>query len=295
MPGAHLPLIVMQPVDTDIGHLLEHYELILLDAYGVLLDKQGALPGARELIVRLNNEHRPYYLLTNSASRLPEIFSAELHAIGLPIPEDRIITSGRLLSHYFAAHHLVGKSCAVLGPGNSAEYVRRAGGVVVPWHEEAEVVVLADQAGFPLLEGINGIVNLIIHRLDRDEPLELLLCNPDLIYPVAPGEVGITAGALALMIEGILDERYPGHGYRFHRLGKPHRPIFDFALDAHRGARAVMIGDQLATDILGAQRCGIDSALVMSGIARTDTCQQITPHFRLASLEQQVKNPADIA
>jgi ribonucleotide monophosphatase NagD (HAD superfamily) len=64
----------MPPVDTDIDHLLERYELILLDAYGVLLDKRGALPGARELISRLNSEQRPYYLLTNSASRLPEIF-----------------------------------------------------------------------------------------------------------------------------------------------------------------------------------------------------------------------------
>ena len=275
----------MPPVDTDIGHLLEHYELILLDAYGVLLDKQGALPGARELIARLNNEQRPYYLLTNSASRLPEIFSAELHAIGLPIPEERIITSGRLLSHYFAVHHLIGKSCVVLGPENSAEYVRRAGGVVVPWHEEAEVVVLADQAGFPLLEGINGIVNLIVRRLDRGEPLELLLCNPDLIYPVASDEIGITAGALALMIEGILDERYPDRGYRFHRLGKPHRPLFEYALNQHAGARAIMIGDQLATDILGAQRCGIDTALVMSGLARLESDSQVIPDFRLPSIK----------
>jgi HAD superfamily hydrolase (TIGR01450 family) len=277
----------MSPVDTDIDHLLERYELILLDAYGVLLDKRGALPGARELIGRLNSEQRPYYLLTNSASRLPEIFSAELHAIGLPIPEQRIITSGRLLSRHFAAHQLIGKPCVVLGPDNSAEYVRRAGGVVVSWHEEAEVVVLADQAGFPLLEGLNAIVNLIVRRRDRGEPIKLLLCNPDLIYPVASGEVGITAGALAIMIEGILAERYPGDTHRFHRLGKPHSPIFDYVLTGHGDKKAIMIGDQLATDILGAQRCGIDSALVMSGIARMDALQQVTPLFTLASLEQR--------
>ena len=120
------------PVDTDIDRLLERYEVILLDAYGVLLDKQGALPGASALIARLNREQRPYYLLTNSASHLPEIFSAELHAIGLPVPQEHIITSGQLLSNHFAVHRLIGKQCVVLGPDNSAEYVRRAGGVVGP-------------------------------------------------------------------------------------------------------------------------------------------------------------------
>jgi len=275
----------MSPVETDIDHLLERYELILLDAYGVLLDRQGALPGAQALIERLNSGQRPYYILTNSASRLPETFSADLCAMGLPVPEERIITSGRLLNHHFATRHLTGKRCAVLGPDNSAEYVRRAGGSVVTWHEDAEVVVLADQAGFPLLEGTNAIVNTILRRLDRGEPIELLLCNPDLIYPVAAGEVGITAGALALMIEGILNERYPEQAYRFIRLGKPYRPIFDAALNRHPLSRAVMIGDQLATDILGANRCGIASALVMSGVARLDSTSLTIPDFTLMTLE----------
>lgn len=278
------------PVDTDIDHLLERYELILLDAYGVLLDQQGALPGARELIARLNREQRPYYLLTNSASRLPETFAADLHAIGLPIPQQRIITSGRLLSHHFASAGLSGKRTAVLGPENSAEYVQRAGGVVVPWHEDAEVVVLSDQAGFPLLEGLNGIVNLIVRRLDREKPIELVLCNPDLIYPVAPGEFAITAGALAVMIEGILQERYPGMHCRFLRLGKPHSPIFQAALGACPPPRAVMIGDQPATDILGARRCGIASALVMSGVARLDDLSQAIPDYRLMSLTPRKPN-----
>ena len=144
--------------------------------------------------------------------------------------------------------------------------------------------MLADQAGFSLLEGINGIVNLILRRLDHGETIELLLCNPDLIYPVTAGQFGITAGALAMMIEGILDERYPGRSYRFHRLGKPHCPIFDYALKNHTDVQAIMIGDQLATDILGANRCGIDSALVMSGIARFNSTSRAIPDYRLTSL-----------
>ncbi|HEY0721835.1 MAG TPA: HAD-IIA family hydrolase [Gammaproteobacteria bacterium] len=278
-------MTTMPPVATDIEQLLGHYELLLLDAYGVLLDKQGPLPGARELIVRLNGEQRPYYILTNSASRLPENFAAELQAMGLPVPQERLITSGTLLAHHFAAHHLSGKPCLVLGPENSAEYVRRAGGVVMETCAEAEVVVLADQAGFPLLEGINCVLNLILRRLDQGKPIELLLCNPDLIYPVTQNEFGITAGALAQMLEAILRERYPGKAHHFIALGKPHRPMFAAALDAHPDKRALMIGDQLATDILGANRYGIDSVLVMSGVARQVSSPLATPDYLLATLE----------
>ncbi len=277
----------MSPIATDIEQLLGHFELFLLDAYGVLLDKQGPLPGARALLDRLNRAQRPYFILTNSASRLPESFAEELQAMGLAVPQERIITSGTLLARHFAAHRLSGKRCLVLGPENSAEYVRRAGGAVAMPGEEAEVVVLADQAGFPLLEGINYALNLILRRLDQDKPIELLLCNPDLIYPVTPHEFAITAGALAQMIEAILRERYPGSSHHFVALGKPHRPLFEAALGAYPGLRALMIGDQLATDILGANRCGIASALVMGGVARQTSSPQATPDYVLTTLESR--------
>lgn len=275
----------MPPVATNIDQLLSHYELVLLDAYGVLLDKQGPLPGAAALIARLNGEQRPYFILTNSASLLPEGLAAELNAMGLAVPAESILTSGRLLAHHFATHRLVGKPCLVLGLEHAAEYVHRAGGVVVEWQEEAEVVVLADQAGFPLLEGINAVLNRILHRLDHGKPVELLLCNPDLIYPVAHDQFGITAGALASLLEAILDERYPGTAHRFHALGKPHAPLFKAAIGAYPDKRALMIGDQLATDILGANRCCIASALVMSGVARQVSSPQAIPDYLLTSLE----------
>ncbi len=47
--------------------LVEKYSVLLFDAYGVLVDKVGALPGARELIAYLNRSGKRYYVLTNSA------------------------------------------------------------------------------------------------------------------------------------------------------------------------------------------------------------------------------------
>ena len=48
--------------------------------------------------------------------------------------------------------------------------------------------------------------------------------------------------------------------------GKPEVAIFEDALDALRPRAALMIGDRLDTDILGANRAGIPSLLVLTGI-----------------------------
>ena len=50
--------------------------------------------------------------------------------------------------------------------------------------------------------------------------------------------------------------------------GKPETPIFDEAVSRFGAHRPLFIGDRLDTDILGAQRAGIDSALVLTGIDR---------------------------
>jgi len=81
---------------------------------------------------RLNRRGKPYYVLTNDASKLAATAAARYRGYGLPLEADRIITSGALLAPYFAAHGLVGRRCAVLGAADSIAYVELAGEQVVP-------------------------------------------------------------------------------------------------------------------------------------------------------------------
>ena len=57
---------------TSLDALVETYDGFLIDAYGVLVDKNSAMPGARDLLARLDAAGRPWLVVTNSASRLPE-------------------------------------------------------------------------------------------------------------------------------------------------------------------------------------------------------------------------------
>ncbi len=268
--------------------LITDYSVILLDAYGVLVDMQGALPGAKNLIEKLNRIKKPYFILTNDASKLPQTSARLYRKFGLDIAPGRIITSGTLLKDYFKTNGLIDARCAVLGPEDSVRYVEAAGGQQVSEREGFDVLVLADEAGFPFLETIDAVLTALFHKLDRRETVHLILPNPDLIYPKADNGFGITSGCIALMIEAALRLRYPNRDQlSFARLGKPHAAIFEKALSLSGTRDMVLIGDQLETDIRGANKFGIDCVLVDSGVTQisaTELPGPIRPTYRLAAL-----------
>lgn len=254
--------------ETTIDELIERYEALLFDAYGVLSHSVGALPGAAEVIARLNRMGKPYYVLTNDASALPESRAVRFRRAGLDVDASRIITSGSLLEGYFAEQGMRGARCVVMGTADSAEYVRRAGGVVVATDDEFDAVVIGDQSGYPFIETLNAVMSALFRRMDAGEAPRLLLPNPDLIYPDDEG-FGMASGSVALVLEAALGQRYPrGAGLRFERLGKPHPAMFAEARRRSGARDMVMIGDTPETDIRGANRFGIASALVGSGVAR---------------------------
>ena len=84
--------------ETNVAALLRRYDALLFDAYGVLVHSAGALPGAAELVDRLNTAAKPYYILTNDASKLPTTAATRYQGYGLAIDAERIITSGQAMS-----------------------------------------------------------------------------------------------------------------------------------------------------------------------------------------------------
>lgn len=272
------------PLRLSLTSILDRHAGVLLDAYGVLVNLDGTLPGAPELIRRLNREDKPYLVLSNTAARLPEHAAERYRAFGLELAADRILTSGMLLAGHFQAQGLVGRRCLVLGPTDSLAYVNRAGGLAVDWRSDFDALVLADQAGFPFLEAMDRVLGRLFSKLDAGLQVPLLLPNPDLIYPTGQG-YGFTAGSAALMLEAALRQRYPLRPeLSFTRLGKPHAGLFEDATRRLGSRDLVMIGDQLETDIRGANAFGIASALVMGGVSRDAATDTDAPTYLLYGL-----------
>lgn len=263
------------PATVEADALFARYEAILLDAYGVLVDGGGPLPGAAERVQRLEAEGRPWLVVTNDASRAPEACAARYRELGVPVPDGRVLTSGSLIPGHLERSGLAGAECLVLGPPDTHAYVAEAGarpvGPDTVDFEAAEALVIGDEAGFDLLEGLDTALSLAFARRDAGQPLTLVLPNPDLVYPKRPGHFGLAAGALAETLERALEQRYPGHpDNRFTRLGKPQAAIFEAALERLGTRDALMVGDQPATDVAGALAAGIDAALLTRGVGRLD-------------------------
>lgn len=260
----------MGATQVKLADVLERYDAVLLDAYGVLVDGSGALPGAAELVAELRRRAMPYLVVTNDASRLPSTSSERFRRFGLDIATGDVLTSGQLIAPYFAERGLAGARCLVLGTEDSQRYVADAGGQVCPIDPDADyqVVAVCDDEGYPFLEGVNATVSVLFRALDAGREMHLCLPNPDLVFPAGGGRFGFTSGAVALLFEAALARRYPDRRIEFDRLGKPHRPLFDAAIARLGTRRVLMIGDQLETDIAGARRAGLDAALLVTGVSR---------------------------
>lgn len=273
---------------TSLLDVMGPYDGVMLDAYGVLNDARGALPGAAALIARLRDDERPFAVVTNDASRLPETCARRFASMGLAIAADRIVTSGSLLAPWLRDRGLDRARVMVVGTDDSRAYVAAAGATLAPLDERAEIDVLAvcDDAGFPFLEGIEAALNAASRALDAGRALALVLPNPDLVYPKGGGGFGFTAGAIALLIEAALERRHPG-APRFAHLGKPERLLFDAGAALFATRDLLMVGDQLETDIAGARAAGIDCAL-LSGVSRWPaggSTSGIAPTYLLATIE----------
>ena len=224
------------------------------------------MPGAAAFIAALNARAKPYYIVTNDASKLPATAARRYRGFGLAIDEARVITSGQLLGDHFARAGLAGARCVVLGPEDSVAYVECAGGRPVSPVEPFDVLVVADESGFPFLETVDAVLSALFRAFDAGRTVHLVCPNPDLVYPSAAG-FGIASGSVAGMLEAALALRYPRRGVRFTRLGKPYPAIFEEALRRSGTRDMVMVGDQLETDIRGARAFGIDAVLVMTGVS----------------------------
>lgn len=85
-------------------------------------------------------------------------------------------------------------------------------------------------------------------------------------------------------------------GCAVHLLGKPFPEMYAMALERTglTAQRSLMIGDTLATDILGARRAGFGAALVLTGVTPDETAldqardQLIWPDYLLPDLSVPV-------
>ena len=240
---------------ADLGAIADRFDVFVFDAFGVLNVGDTPIPGAVERVNALRAMGKTCVVVTNAASYDPEASFAKFQRLGYHFPHHDIATSRQAAEEAVMALGN-GDGWAVLGldagetgalpfvpvlPGDSEQAFDRAEGFLflsnARWSAERQA----------MLERSLG---------RRSRPV--VIGNADII---APREGGLSTE--------------PGYfGYRLVELGlgavtfhgKPFPSVYDIVRRRHpaiaNGARVVMIGDTLHTDVVGGAAQGWSTVLV---------------------------------
>ena len=231
-----------------------HYNGFLLDKWGVLSRGSEFFPNVH-LAVAMMQGIGPLFLLSNDSSTLPEDHYQGLLANGINIPTAKILTSGMLLHPCFEERGLIGKKVLNVGDQGGGEYIKQAGGVLLeePVHiDDIEVVVVTRHIGFS--ERTKRLATIAIVR-----GVPAIETNADMFAPIEGGQLLPVAGSIAREI---------AQEDAFTWLGKPHRPVWEFAFSHFDGIpreNILMIDDSLE-NIMAAIEFGFHGLLVYSGV-----------------------------
>jgi len=248
-------------------NIVTNYKAVFFDAFGVLKNHQGLIPGIIKTFEFLDQKGIKYYILTNDSSRSPEALAKWYQDRGVwQVTSDKILSSGMLAMEYFKVKVPDGNAVAYLGTENSAHYIETAGLKTIAVKDidfnnldNIESFAFLDDEGFNWSNDINKTINLL-----RKKNMTVVVANTDINYPVSQNDISVAVGSLADMVEKIV-------GKMFIRFGKPDAQMFLLAFEralldiSVKRNEILMVGDTLYTDIIGGNKFGLDTVLVLSG------------------------------
>jgi glycerol 3-phosphatase-2 len=268
---------------------IDGVDAVLADLDGVVYAGKNPIVHAVESLNRVADEgHARVGYVTNNASRTDEQVAQHLRDLGLHLDTADVVTSPQAAMPLLAQHVAPGSRILVVGgEGLTVELAKNG----------YEVTFSADPLPAAVIQGFSpdlGWRNLAEAAFalnarpeDSDgtpapEGIPWIATNMDWTIPqergIAPGN-----GTLVSAVH-LATGRLPVVA------GKPEKPIFDEAARRFASTNVLFVGDRLDTDIIGANRAGMKSALVLTGI---DKAKQLLaapegsrPDYILADLRQ---------
>ncbi len=240
---------------------IDGVDAVLADLDGVVYAGRHAIMHAVESLNRTQLTKRVGYI-TNNASRTDKQVGDHLRDLGLTLVTQDVVTSPQAATALLNTMVEPGSTILVIGGEGLRDEINKAGFVVTDSAEDNPAAVVQ---GFSPDLGWKHLAEASFALNARDEHGELLntpwiATNMDWTIPVergiAPGN-GTMVSAVHLAVG-----RLPVVA------GKPEVPIFEEAMRRFETKSVLFIGDRLDTDILGANRAGIPSAVVLTGIDR---------------------------
>lgn len=232
--------------------VFNQFQTLLLDLDGVIYAGDHAIVDAVESIAAIRSLGIPVGYVTNNSSRKPETIAEQLRGFGLELETNDVISSAQAGVELLSTMIPQGAKVLVVGGEGLRSRVLDAGFELVASSDAKPAAVIqgfAPEVGWKDLAeasySIQGGAKWVATNQDWTIPRERGLApgNGTLVSAVhtAVGQLPVVAG-------------------------KPERAIFETAMREFSTDSAIYVGDRLDTDVVGANKAGLGSALVMTGV-----------------------------
>jgi HAD superfamily hydrolase (TIGR01450 family) len=254
---------VISSYAPSLRDLMDQFDAVLLDGYGVLNIGAEMIPDADVMLADAAAAGIEIIVVTNGASKKSTAAAARYRSLGLEISNQQVVSSRDALE---ARINGTRTGLHRLGVIDSFSSLPDLPGV------EASILTETDPSAWHNVDAI-GFFGATRWNAAYQACLEdaagagvpVLVANPDVAAP-HPGGFSKEPGFWAAMARHKL-----GDALKLEWYGKPHPPIFDQALktlEENTGRtnwnrdRIAMVGDTLHTDILGGREAGLKTILV---------------------------------
>jgi 4-nitrophenyl phosphatase len=231
---------------------------LILDMDGVLWRSTEPIGNLPEIFKALKDRGYQVILATNNSTLTVEMYLEKLRAFGVFLDAHQIINSGHAAANYLGRKFPEGGTVFVIGEAG----LRQA---------------LAERNFYPGDADPVAVVVSMDRQLTYDKMAQATLLirsgipfigtNPDRTFPTPAGLIpGVGAILAALEAASYIKPLI---------VGKPEPEMYRFALDrlGLSADRVLVVGDRAETDILGAQKLGCPTALVLSGVTSPEAAR----------------------
>jgi HAD superfamily hydrolase (TIGR01450 family) len=252
---------------------LEGVTVVLADLDGVVYAGPGAIPHAVESLNAVQRNIRVGYI-TNNASRTAASVADHLRDLGLNCAEEDVVSSPQAAMHLLADLVPSGSTILVVGGEGLTSELEKNGYVVTFSAQDNPAAVIqgfSPDLGWRQLAEASFALNArpsadafggTAAGVGLTEGIPWVATNMDWTIPVDRG-VAPGNGTLVSAVHTAVG-RLPVVA------GKPELPIFEEAArrfgTANAPETALFIGDRLDTDVMGGNRAGMKTLLVLTGI-----------------------------
>jgi HAD superfamily hydrolase (TIGR01458 family) len=228
---------------------------ILLDVDGVLHVSGEPIPGAPEAVRRLRENGHRLRFVTNTTTRSRAQLGAELRSLGIEVDDTEVQTTADAAVRALRGKRVLALTMqAIVGDLDGIELVG----------EGADAVLLGGADDTPETNLVFSYMNLARAFAELELGAELYCLHRNRWWQTKRGPL-LDAGAFVAGLEYAAEVEAVV-------LGKPSPSYFAAACEALDAdpERAWMVGDDLESDVIGAQGIGMRTVLVRTGKFRPD-------------------------